>query len=457
MASSDNQRVRQLSGQSAPLKPRCVLYLMSRDQRLHYNHALSSAQARARATNVPLIVAFALYPTSTKRAEEQALFMLTGLEELNRSLYDYGIPFVVRLGSADAVYHQVCKDYQPAAVYFDMSPLTGPRGHQQHLAETVNCPVYVVDAHNIVPVWQASDKQEYAARTIRPKLHRQLASFMDEPIALKRQDYLSKLIGSDKPDFKQLRQQLSYQPAHTQLAQVGGEQAAQAALSNFIESRLKKYNEARNDPSQNGLSALSPYLHFGQLSSQFVVAQVQLAVEKDNSLETAAEAYIEEVFVRRELADNFCYYNQDYMSLKGAPDWAQKTLQKHLQDEREHLYDLAAFRACKTHDPAWNAAQRQLIQTGKMHGYMRMYWAKKVLEWSESPEHALKYLIELNDFYSIDGGDPNGYVGILWSVAGLHDRPWGERPVYGTVRSMSYNGLHRKFPIDDYISQFPNN
>jgi deoxyribodipyrimidine photo-lyase len=186
------------------------------------------------------------------------------------------------------------------------------------------------------------------------------------------------------------------------------------------------------------------------LASITAVRAVMERVVKQLSLQRDADAFIEEIVVRKELSDNFCLYSKDYTSLAAAPEWAKVTLHKHANDPREYIYSKKQFEEAQTHDPAWNAAQNELRNTGKMHGYMRMYWAKKVLEWSATPKEALQTLIYLNDFYSIDGGDPNGYVGILWSVAGVHDRPWGERPIYGTVRSMVYNGLKRKFSITEY-------
>ena len=202
---------------------------------------------------------------------------------------------------------------------------------------------------------------------------------------------------------------------------------------------------------------MSPYLHFGQISSLRIVLEARKALDKNSNLQADYDALFEELVVRKELSDNFCYYNQNYNSLSGAPEWAQKTLAKHSSDKREFVYTKEQFENAQTHDEAWNAAQRQLRATGKIHGYMRMYWAKKVLEWSKTPEEAHDTLLFLNDFYSIDGGDPNGYVGILWSIAGLHDRPWGERPVYGTIRSMVYSGLKRKFDVNQYINQNQNN
>jgi len=181
---------------------------------------------------------------------------------------------------------------------------------------------------------------------------------------------------------------------------------------------------------------------------------VSAAVVANAALQNDADALQEELVIRKELADNYCNYNQDYTTLRGAPEWSRRTLQKHETDPRNYIYSLQELETASTHDLAWNAAQRQLTATGKMHGYMRMYWAKKVLEWSKDAQEAQQKLIYLNDFYSIDGGDPNGYVGALWSIAGLHDRPWGERPVYGTVRSMVYNGLKRKFDIEAYIQKY---
>jgi deoxyribodipyrimidine photo-lyase len=195
-----------------------------------------------------------------------------------------------------------------------------------------------------------------------------------------------------------------------------------------------------------GQSDLSPYFHFGQLAPQraaHAVAQTSGDADRD--------AYLEELVVRRELSDNHCHHNHDYDRYEGLPAWGRRTLEEHLDDEREHLYDLAAFEAAATHEPLWNAAQTELLVRGKMHGYLRMYWAKKILEWTRDPGEALDVAITLNDRYSLDGRDPNGYVGCAWSIGGLHDRPWTERPVFGKIRYMNANGCRRKFKVDRYI------
>jgi deoxyribodipyrimidine photo-lyase len=230
-----------------------------------------------------------------------------------------------------------------------------------------------------------------------------------------------------------------------------GENAAHTALKKFLHTRLKGYDENRNDPNLDGQSGLSPYLHFGQLSAQ----RVALEVSKYRSeYRKDVDAFLEELTIRRELSDNFCYYNLNYDSFEGFPAWAQKTLNEHRKDAREFIYTKKDFELARTHDELWNASQRQLVKTGKMHGYMRMYWAKKILEWTASPEEALKIAIYLNDKYELDGRDPNGYVGIAWSIGGVHDRAWFDRPIFGKIRFMNSKGCANKFKVKEYISKF---
>jgi deoxyribodipyrimidine photo-lyase len=230
----------------------------------------------------------------------------------------------------------------------------------------------------------------------------------------------------------------------TVVAATPGQTAARAALRSFVNQRLEDYAEARNDPTVDGLSGLSPYFHFGQLATLRVALMAP-----------SAEVLIEEMVVRKELSDNFCLYQPSYDSLDGAPAWALRTLAAHESDPRTYLYSYSQLESADTHDEAWNAAQRQMTSTGKMHGYMRMYWAKKILEWTPSARVAIEYAVRLNDFYEIDGGDPNGYVGVMWSIAGVHDRPWAERDVFGQVRYMNDAGLRRKFKIDQYVAAYP--
>lgn len=384
------------------------------------------------------------------------MFLLNGLDDVADELERHQIPFVLRHGRPKQEWQFIAKTVRPTAWYFDFTPLA-VRHSQQAFAQSVDFPVYVVDAHNSVPVWVVSPKQEVGARTLRPKLHHHLPFYIGEESELQKHSHVM----THKPsglELHKLKATLAAQyPSNgTDVARfIPGQRAALQLLESFVSERLKGYASGRNDPLANQQSELSPYLHYGQLASLTVARRVFAAVRADSSLQADADALIEELLVRKELSDNFCYYNGNYRSLQGAPQWAQDSLRKHRDDEREFMYDRQQFENAQTHDEAWNAAQRQLRREGKIHGYMRMYWAKKVLEWSQTPEEALETLIYLNDFYHIDGLDPNGYVGILWSVAGLHDRPWGERPVYGVIRSMVYNGLKRKFDIQAYINQFP--
>ena len=228
-----------------------------------------------------------------------------------------------------------------------------------------------------------------------------------------------------------------------------GSNAALRRLDYFLEHTLSGYAWRRNDPNQPGQSQLSPYLHFGQLSPQRVAWEVRRLFPSGSP---DSDAFLEELIVRRELADNYCFYTPDYDQTTAFPSWAQATLKEHLSDPRPASYLFAQLETAATADPLWNAAQNELVQTGKMHGYLRMYWAKKILEWSSQPQEALEAAVLLNDRYSLDGRDPNGYAGIAWSIGGVHDRPWPSRPVFGKVRSMTFGGAKKKFDTAKYIA-----
>lgn len=227
-----------------------------------------------------------------------------------------------------------------------------------------------------------------------------------------------------------------------------GSAAGLRVMRQFISRKLEAYAEASRDPSIDGLSNLSPYLHFGQLSAQRVALEVSAAGKG-----LAAKAgFLEELIIRRELSDNFCLYNSRYDTIHGFPAWAARTLSEHEGDTRPYLYRRDCLEAGETHDTLWNAAQQEMVQSGKMHGYLRMYWAKKILEWTPSPAEALQTVIDLNDRYELDGRDPGGYAGAAWSIGGVHDRAWGERPVFGKIRYMSHKGCASKFNVPAFIS-----
>jgi deoxyribodipyrimidine photo-lyase len=460
----------------------CVIYVMSRDQRVQDNFALLEAQKKAQQLQVPLGVVFCLHHGKNGRAREHYAWMLEGLKQVEKDLAAKGIPFMLLVGKPADSLKGVLHHLKPDAIYFDMNTLRGPVRLQVVIAEIAKCPMYVVDTHNIVPVWEMSTKQEFAARTIRPKIQKQLAHYIEEPQDIVKQKKAWPGTVKTIADMQSLiDKELRKIPSNAQkLSFISGEAAAQKALHSFIDNGLKGYDEGRNDPSHDLQSNLSPYLHFGQLSRLRAYLEVSFAVQKDRTLRKDADAFLEELNIRSSLSDNFCYYSTHYDSLEGAADWAKKTLSAHARDKREQTYTLKQLERGATEDQAWNAAQHQLTQTGKMHGYMRMYWAKKLLEWSpararsdssldttsclgshakelsklQGAAWAIKVAITLNDFYSIDGGDPNGYVGVLWSIAGLHDRAWFSRPIFGSIRYMNYSGLQRKFDIASYIERF---
>jgi deoxyribodipyrimidine photo-lyase len=421
---------------------------MSRDQRVDDNHALTLAQAHALKEKCALVVGFVLYPSVRYRTSRHYAFMSQGLVEVGRRLEQLHIPFIVVKAKAIDGMKRLLDLLSPRAVYVDMSPLKGPRLMQQAMAHESPLPWYRVDAHNIIPVWHASDHEEIGAYTLRPKIHRMLNEFLVPAPPIKPHPYRIKI---SYPSYEEMFDQsyLSFP-----LSFPSGERHAHAVLTDFLHHRLGHYLLLRNDPTVDMQSQLSPYLHFGQISSLRVALATRAYTVSHPHLKESADSFLEEIIVRKELADNFCWYNPHYDSIEGAKAWAQDTLNLHVKDVRPHHYSYDTLVEGKTSDPAWNAAQKQLIATGKMHGYMRMYWAKQLLLWTKDAHEAIEYAIKLNDMYHLDGYDPNGYTGIMWSIAGVHDRPWFERPIFGKIRYMNANGLKRKYDIASYIAQW---
>jgi deoxyribodipyrimidine photo-lyase len=373
--------------------------------------------------------------------------MLAGLAEVSRELARHHIPFYLLRGAPGEEIPRWAAALDAALLVADFDPLRIKRAWKDAAAPSLAIPLIEVDAHNIVPCWLASPKQEWAAYSFRPKIRRALDDFLTPFPALLKHPFAA----ADKNPDLDVPELLASLPLDRGVPPVDwlkpGEQAARKHLRRFVAEKLAAYDQDRNDPTRDGQSDLSPYLHFGQLAPQ----RVALEVRDSPAPKPAREAFLEELVVRRELSDNFCWYNPHYDAFQGFPDWARKTLDDHRADERQHLYTPADFDAARTHDPLWNAAQLEMVHRGKMHGYMRMYWAKKILEWTASPEEAQEIAIYLNDRYELDGRDPNGYAGIAWSLGGVHDRAWGERPVFGKVRYMSFKGAAGKFDVQAHI------
>lgn len=463
-----NKRCLELSpGHASDAKS--VVYVMSRDQRVRDNHALIEAQKEAIEHKLPLAVIFNLLPQTGHRRREHYEFMVKGLREVETDLKKKDIPFVVTIGSMPEKISRLAKSLSPRTIYFDFSPLRGPRDSQKKLARMVDARVVVVDTHNVIPTWVVSDKEEFAAHTIRRKIHRNIEEWCVEPDQVKKHPHQF----SKKPDsatWKEIDAVVADVPkSGIKHGFESGEQAAKKTLQRFIETGIDKYAAKRNDATADAQSDLSPYLHYGQLSSLRVMLDLIDSTNKAPHLFTSLKmpsfegtpgrgdsinAFLEELIVRKELTDNFCLHQPHYDTLQGAKDWAKDSLKKHQSDAREYVYTYDQLEKAETHDELWNAAQTQLTRSGKIHGYMRMYWAKMILAWTESPATAVKWAIQLNDTYHLDGGDPNGYVGVMWSVAGIHDRPWFERDVFGKIRFMSSNGIRKKFDTNAYIAEW---
>ncbi len=426
-----------------------VVYWMSRDQRVHDNWALLFAQKLSLETKRPLVVIFNLVSDFLEATIRQYGFMLKGLKEIESDLLKFNIPFFLLTGKPEEQIPKFLKKYKASNLVSDFDPLKIKRIWKRDVAKKISIPFYEVDAHNIVPCLYVTNKLEFAAYTIRPKIHKGLIEFMDEYPKLKKMSRSE--ITLDKTDWDKIEKSLKINFDVKEVNWIKpGEDAAIKSLQKFFTNKFDKYNDLRNDPTKDGQSNLSPYLHFGQISAQ----RVALETEKFDGDQESKKSFLEELIVRRELADNFCYFNKDYDSSKGFHNWAKTSLDLHRKDEREFVYSIKQFEQAKTHEDLWNAAQLEMVTTGKMHGYMRMYWAKKILEWTKSPEDALKIAIYLNDKYELDGRDPNGYTGIAWSIGGIHDRAWFERPVYGKIRYMNRNGAAKKFEIQSYIKRF---
>jgi deoxyribodipyrimidine photo-lyase len=427
-----------------------VVYWMSREQRVHDNWALLYAQQLALEKKKPLAVIFNLVPDFLEATIRQYGFMLKGLREVETELSKYNIPFFLLKGKPEIKIPEFLKRINASILVSDFDPLRIKRIWKKEVAKKIEIPFYEVDAHNIVPCLYVSNKTEFAAYTIRPKIHKLLPEFLDEfPLLQKMNKNIS--ISAYKIDWDKVMASLKINLKVEEVNWIKpGESAAGNSLKDFLENRFEQYAEERNDPNKNASSNLSPYLHFGQISAQRIALTVQQFYQKNPS----AEAFLEELIVRRELSDNFCYFNTKYDSFECFNDWAKETLNKHRRDKRDFVYSLEEFENANTHEDLWNAAQKELLVTGKMHGYMRMYWAKKILEWNKSPEEALRIAIYLNDKYELDGRDPNGYVGCAWSIGGVHDRAWTERPVYGKIRYMNRNGAARKFDVNSYIKKY---
>lgn len=469
---AQEERVKFLTHHSVP-QDRPVVYWMQTGVRTRSNHALEYAIHLANHRDQMVYVVFCLTPGYPGANERHYRFLIEGLNDVCTGLEQRRIPFFVYVGDMEEFVRTVSTVASTLVV--DRGYLRHHRRWRSLLAEHADCPIVQVESNVIVPVETASPKEEYSAATIRKKIHGHLDRFLVQPqpvpftphdtnetapfptldrsFDLLTRDSIGEVLEGRIPitDLFAVDRSVPPSPTYT-----GGEKSAYRHLATFVDTRLLGYAEGRNVPGEEWASNLSPYLHFGHISPiDIAIAAIERGTNGSSEIgQDDVDAFLEELIVRRELAINFTEYNSDYDTFASLPDWAKKTLGEHGGDPRPATYALEELEQGKTDDPYWNACQNEMVQTGKMHGYMRMYWGKKILEWTDDPAEAYRRAIYLNDRYELDGREPNGYAGVAW-IFGKHDRPWVERPVFGKVRYMNANGLRRKFKnIDSYIQRW---
>lgn len=424
---------------------RYVLYWMQQSQRAEFNPALEFAIEEANALDLPVLVCFGVAAFPEANARHYG-FMLEGLAEVRRRLEARGIGFVIRKQPPHELARALAAD--AALVVCDRGYLKIQRTWRARLADGLERRLVQVEGDVVVPIERASDKHEYAARTLRPRLHRVWDEFLEalEPRELRRRaDGLAVEGDIDLGDVAAVVASLKIDQAVGPVRRFpAGEGAARERLAAFVADGLHRYGAERNRPEAGAASLMSPYLHFGQISP----VEIALAARRHGRGDSRA-SFLEELIVRRELAMNHCFYAPDYDRYEVLPEWARRTLADHADDPRPYVYTREQFEAGATHDPYWNAAMREMTATGYMHNQLRMYWGKKILHWSRSPQEAFETTLALNNRWFLDGRDANSFTNVGW-LFGLHDRPWGPQPVFGTVRSMGPNTF-KKFDADAYV------
>jgi len=444
------ERVKALSGEP-DRDGAYVLYWMQQSQRAGGNPALEVAIHEANTRRLPVVVGFGLMDDYPEANARHYTFLLQGLRGVAAALRERGIAFIVRRGRPDAVALDLGGD--AALIVCDRSYLRHQRAWRDAVAAKAGCPVIQVKGDVVVPVETASGKGEYAARTIWPKILRHRDRFIS-PCAEGEVDHPSLDLGLgadiDVSDVQRAVDALALDRSVRPVTRLsGGTVEARARLTAFLGDGFQGYAEGRREPGDWQCSFMSPYLHFGQISP----VEVALAVkDADTRQDDDAAAYLEELIVRRELACNFVHFEPAYDRFEALPAWARQTLGDHAGDRRDPVYAAEDLEAAATYDPYWNAAMREMVHTGFMHNTLRMYWGKKILEWSPTPEAAFATALRFNNRYFLDGRDPNSYANVAWCF-GLHDRPWAERPIFGKVRYMNAAGLKRKFDIDRYVAE----
>jgi|WetSurMetagenome_2_1015567.scaffolds.fasta_scaffold132986_1 deoxyribodipyrimidine photo-lyase len=427
-----------------------VLYWMQQSQRAEENHALEYAIRKANKLGLPVVVVFGLAPKYPEANLRHYIFMLQGLREVRWRLSQRKILFVVQHGEPPETALRLGR--LAACIICDRGYLRHQRRWREQVAKEAGCLVEQVECDAIVPVDAASTKLVTSARAFRPKVMRLHPIYLDDlnPARSIRNSIGLQIESLDLDDEDavlgplELDRSVKPVPLFT-----GGTSAAKRRLADFLRTGLAGYAEYRNQPQTEYISHMSPYLHFGQISPMHIAYKIQ---ESGAGSSVDRESYLDELIVQRELSINFVYFSKDYDEFICLPQWARATLNKHKGDLRPKIYSKDQLENAHTHDPWWNAAMNEMKIMGYMHNHMRMYWGKQILTWSRTPQMAYKTALDLNNKYFIDGRDPSSYANIGW-IFGLHDRPWPEREVFGSVRSMTAGGLMRKTDPEAYVEK----
>lgn len=451
-----NERVVQLNDKPIDTNARYVLYWMQMFKRTTHNHALIWAIRKANELKLPLVVYEGLkyyYPWANDRLHT---FILEGVEEKRIEFERLGIRYIFYLEkNENSPKNIVAKLAADAAVIItDDFPCFIIPGHNRRIAEKTGVAVHAVDSNGVIPL-SKFDKEEYAAYTIRPKINKLLPKYLvamdEEAVEIDSRNIdldadFETIFSSD--DIAQMVGECDIDHfVKPSAIYKGGTKNGRARLNKFVSEILPDYEHSRNKPDRDGASRLSAYLHFGCLSP----LEVALAANGSDAPQGSKDAFLEELIVRRELSYNLTRHNEKYDSTSALPSWVHKTMREHAADERQFTYTLDELENGETHDELWNACQREMVETGAMHNYVRMLWGKNVIAWSPTYEIAFETLVHLNNKYCLDGRNPNSYAGILWCF-GKHDRPWMERPVFGTIRYMTSGSTGKKFDSKRYIA-----
>ncbi|MDE3201205.1 MAG: deoxyribodipyrimidine photo-lyase [Acidobacteriota bacterium] len=445
-----NPRIQVRRGGEVRRNARCVVYWMQRAQRIHENPALDVAIEAANILGLPVVVYFSVisnYPNANVRHYH---FMQQGLCDVESDAAERGVGFILRR-QPDNSLEAFLEEVEAALLIGDENPCREPERWRSVLSRRLKLPFWTVDSDVIVPS-AVFGRSFHLLHHFRPHLNRELPQFLVPGANLKPQYAWKpwKALAHFSPNgditegFKSLDRKIRPVDTFT-----GGTHAALRRLDDFLCKGISAYTRERNLPERDGTSRLSPYLHFGHISPITIAFGVQRAVEAGRVTTEESTRFLDQVIGWRELSVLFVKYEPNYDTWECAEPWARKTLMEHAGDVRQR-YEYDALERGETGDDLWNAAQRQMVDTGWMHNYMRMYWAKKILEWAPDPARAFEWAVTLNDRYELDGRDPNGYAGIAWSIVGRHDRPWFNRPVFGLIRPMSGASLAKKFDSELY-------